>query len=149
MDCTALNFAKEYGIMREPISIHDTRRWIAEMSTQGTHWPGKTGETRIVREFWKAQSRQGIVWEFYQRSGNFQFKADVLIFCTDMFPSRSGDKQGDDDSRRNIGPEKSCHFDMNFLWNSPGKPGIIREFHPTKWVGNLVHIVRFSVRKGV
>ena len=48
----------------------------------------------------------------------------LLIFCLL--------DQGVDDSRGNISSEKLRYFGLDLLRNSPGKPGIVREFHSIK-----------------
>ena len=94
---------------------------------------GKTWEPGFVREFWKIQKSQGIVREFCQKSGNFQSKVDIVLSYWDFaFRIRA----------TRIG-EATFHLKYhviltwNFLWNSLGKPGMVREFYSIKWVGTL------------
>ena len=51
------------------------------------------------------------------------FKADILLPVHDH-----------QDSRDEISPQKSCYFRLDFFFqNCAGKPGIVKEFHCSKY----------------
>ena len=62
----------------------------------------------------------GILTQFRQFSVQGCYCALVVIFCLL--------DQDDEDWRGNISNEKLRYFDLEFLRNSPPKPGIVREF---------------------